>query len=100
MPTMIVCTREAPRRKTGTEILAPGRAPPLTRYNAAMSANPLVEVRDLARELGRLDWIVIDCRFTLTDPKAGRAAYDRGHIPGARYAHLDDDLSRPPRPDE
>ena len=65
-----------------------------------MTANPLVDARDLARELGRADWIVVDCRFTLTDPKAGRAAYDRGHIPGSRYAHLDDDLSRPPRANE
>jgi thiosulfate/3-mercaptopyruvate sulfurtransferase len=65
-----------------------------------MTANPLVDVRELARKLRRADWIIVDCRFTLTDPKAGRAAYDRGHIPGARYAHLDDDLSRPPRPDE
>jgi thiosulfate/3-mercaptopyruvate sulfurtransferase len=65
-----------------------------------MTPNPLVDVRALAHELGRADWIVVDCRFTLTDPAAGRAAYDRGHIPGARYAHLDDDLSRPPRADE
>jgi thiosulfate/3-mercaptopyruvate sulfurtransferase len=54
----------------------------------------------LARTLARSDWIVVDCRFTLTDPAAGRAAYERGHIPGARYAHLDDDLSRPPNRDE
>jgi len=72
----------------------------VTRYNAAMTATPLVEARALARELGRADWIVVDCRFTLTDPAAGRAAYERGHIPGARYAHLDDDLSRPPRANE
>jgi thiosulfate/3-mercaptopyruvate sulfurtransferase len=65
-----------------------------------MTANPLVDVRDLARDLGRADWIVVDCRFTLTDPTAGRAAYDRAHIPGARYAHLDEDLSRPPRAHE
>jgi thiosulfate/3-mercaptopyruvate sulfurtransferase len=61
-----------------------------------MTHGPLVDVPTLARELGRADWIVVDCRFTLTDPQAGRAAYLRGHIPGARYAHLDDDLARPP----
>ena len=61
---------------------------------------PLIGARALVRELGRIDWIVVDCRFTLTDPAAGRAAYDRGHIPGARYAHLDDDLSRRPRANE
>jgi thiosulfate/3-mercaptopyruvate sulfurtransferase len=65
-----------------------------------MIRGPLVDVGTLARELGRADCIVVDCRFTLTDPSAGRAAYERGHIPGARYAHLDDDLSRPPSPAE
>lgn len=66
----------------------------------ALSRGPLVDVRTLARVLGRADWIVVDCRFTLTDPPAGRAAYLRGHIPGARYAHLDDDLARRPNADE
>jgi thiosulfate/3-mercaptopyruvate sulfurtransferase len=61
-----------------------------------MSFGPLVDVETLARCLGRSDWIVVDCRFTLTEPQAGRAAYARGHVPGARYAHLDDDLARPP----
>jgi thiosulfate/3-mercaptopyruvate sulfurtransferase len=61
-----------------------------------MSIGPLVDVATLARELGRADWVVVDCRFTLTNAAAGRAAYDSGHIPGARYAHLDDDLARPP----
>jgi len=61
-----------------------------------MTYGPLVDVPTLARELGRADWIAVDCRFTLTDPAAGRAAYSGGHIPGARYAHLDDDLARPP----
>jgi thiosulfate/3-mercaptopyruvate sulfurtransferase len=61
-----------------------------------MIHGPLVDVRTLARELDRGACIVVDCRFTLTDPAAGRAAYERGHIPGARYAHLDHDLARPP----
>jgi thiosulfate/3-mercaptopyruvate sulfurtransferase len=61
-----------------------------------MSFGPLVDAATLARHLGSPDWVVVDCRFTLTDPPAGKAAYDRGHIPGARYAHLDDDLARHP----
>jgi thiosulfate/3-mercaptopyruvate sulfurtransferase len=65
-----------------------------------MFGGPLVDVHALARELGRADVVVVDCRFTLTDPAAGRAAYERGHILGARYAHLDEDLSRRPAPDE
>jgi thiosulfate/3-mercaptopyruvate sulfurtransferase len=61
-----------------------------------MTFGPLVDVDTLARHLGEPDWVVVDCRFTLTDPAAGRAAYERGHISGARYAHLDEDLARPP----
>ncbi|KAF3997373.1 sulfurtransferase [Glaciimonas immobilis] len=39
------------------------------------------------------NWVIIDCRHDLSAPEAGRAAYDAGHIPGARFAHLDHDLS-------
>ena len=42
--------------------------------------------------------VVLDCRFALADPGAGRAKYEQGHLPGARYAHLDDDLSGPVEP--
>jgi len=38
---------------------------------------------------------VIDARFSLADTGAGRRAYEVGHIPGAVYLHLDDDLSGP-----
>ena len=55
----------------------------------------LVSTEELAQHLDDPNWIVFDCRFTLTDPEAGRRAYQHGHIPGARYAHLDDDLSSP-----
>jgi len=55
----------------------------------------LIDAAELARHLEDPAWAVIDCRFTLTDPAAGRRAYDKGHIPGARYAHLEDDLSAP-----
>jgi len=65
-----------------------------------MATSPLIDVGTLARQNGRAGLVVVDCRFSLTDPAAGRAAYDCGHVPGARYAHLDDDLSRPPSPAE
>jgi thiosulfate/3-mercaptopyruvate sulfurtransferase len=71
-----------------------------SRYNGDMTFAPLVDVDTLARNLDRDDWIVVDCRFSLTDPVAGRAAYERGHIPGARYANLDEDLARRPAPAE
>lgn len=44
------------------------------------------------------DVVVVDCRFSLADPQAGEAAYRQAHLPGARYAHLDRDLSGPHRP--
>jgi len=69
-------------------------------YTVAMTFGPLIDVSALSRDLGRGDCVVVDCRFTLTNPSAGRAAYDRSHVPGARYAHLDDDLARPPRAGE
>ena len=52
-----------------------------------------VSTEQLALHLSDPNWVVVDCRFTLTDPEAGRKAYAQGHIPGARYAHLDADLS-------
>lgn len=39
--------------------------------------------------------IVVDCRFDLGNPEGGRGKYLQNHIPGAHYAHLDDDLSSP-----
>lgn len=39
---------------------------------------------------------VLDCRFDLTSPSAGRDAYAAGHIFGAHYVHLELDLSGKP----
>lgn len=47
----------------------------------------------LAAHLNRSNWVVVDCRFELSDTEAGRRAYAVSRIPGARYAHLDEDLS-------
>ena len=55
----------------------------------------VVSTESLAAQLDNPGWVVIDCRFTLTDTEAGRRAYAASHIPGARYAHLDADLSSP-----
>src|SRR5579863_3388104 len=49
-------------------------------------------LRDL---VGKPDVAVIDCRFDLMNPEGGRRAYLAGHIPGARYADLNTDLSAP-----
>ena len=37
--------------------------------------------------------IVFDCRFSLFDADAGRRDYAAAHIPGARFADLERDLS-------
>jgi thiosulfate/3-mercaptopyruvate sulfurtransferase len=55
----------------------------------------LIKPADLVDPLEDDDWAVFDCRFTLTDPDAGRRAYEKEHIPGARYADLEKDLSAP-----
>lgn len=39
--------------------------------------------------------LVCDCTFDLANPAAGAAAYAAGHVPGAVYLSLDDDLSGP-----
>lgn len=53
----------------------------------------IVSTAELAAQLSNPDWVVFDCRFTLTDPAAGRTAYHAGHIAGAHYADLNEDLS-------
>ena len=42
------------------------------------------------------DYVVFDCRFDLSDPLAGRRLYLEAHIPGARFADLEADLSSQP----
>ena len=56
----------------------------------------LIDVNTLAENLDNPNWIIVDCRFSLADTAAGYQNYQTAHIPGAVYAHLDDDLSGPP----
>ncbi|MBX3727093.1 MAG: sulfurtransferase [Xanthomonadales bacterium] len=53
----------------------------------------LVAPAGVAARLGDPDLVVLDCRYALADANAGWQAYGRSHLPGARYAHLDTDLS-------
>jgi thiosulfate/3-mercaptopyruvate sulfurtransferase len=52
----------------------------------------LVSAAELAARLGDRDWCIFDCRHDLQDTAYGEKAYARGHIPGARFLHLDRDL--------
>src|SRR5271165_2299474 len=58
-----------------------------------MSFTTLIDVDSLAALEGGV--VLLDCRFDLSDPDAGRRAYAAGHIPGARFADLNRDLSSP-----
>lgn len=60
-----------------------------------MTYTTLISTEALAEHLNDPAWVIVDCRFTLSDTEAGRRAYAAGHLPGARYAHLDEDLSGP-----
>ncbi|MDQ3289227.1 MAG: sulfurtransferase [Pseudomonadota bacterium] len=53
----------------------------------------LISAEDLAASLLRSDLVVLDARSSLGDPAACAAAYRQGHVPGARFADLDKDLS-------
>lgn len=48
-----------------------------------------------AQLLAGLEAVVVDCRFSLTDPLEGRKLYEQGHIPGADYLDLNRDLAGP-----
>lgn len=58
-----------------------------------MTYTTLISARELARAIPNPDWVIVDCRFDLRDTGAGRQRYLAAHIPGAVYAHLDQDLS-------
>ena len=63
-----------------------------------MSHTTLIDASTLHAHRNDPNWVVIDCRFSLADPEAGRRAYRDSHLPGAHYAHLDEDLSDPITP--
>ena len=57
------------------------------------TSGTLVTVEQLRDHLEDPGWCVIDVRHDLMNVTAGRRAYEAGHIPGASFAHIDDDLS-------
>jgi len=58
-----------------------------------MALHTLVSTSVLAEHLSDPGWIVLDCRHDLFKPDAGRAEYDRSHIAGARFMHMERELS-------
>lgn len=55
-----------------------------------MTATALIEADEL---LAAPPTVVFDCRYALADAGAGRAQHKQGHIPGAHYLDLAEDLS-------
>ena len=58
----------------------------------------LVSAEDLHAALDRDDLVVLDARVSLADRAAGEALFRSGHVPGARHADLDRDLSDHTKP--
>ena len=60
-----------------------------------MPHTTLLSTAQLASHLDDPAWVVFDCRHDLAKPDSGALAYATAHIPGARFLHLDRDLSAP-----
>lgn len=59
-----------------------------------MPFTTLISVPALDQALaGGADMLLVDCGYDLADTDKGRRDYREGHLPGARYLHLGEDLS-------
>lgn len=58
-----------------------------------MKYTTLISTADVASHLDDPAFVVVDCRHNLSDVGAGERAYQLAHIPGARFLHMDHDLS-------
>ncbi|MBL8310648.1 MAG: sulfurtransferase [Burkholderiales bacterium] len=55
--------------------------------------SPLISTTELARLMGAPNLVIVDTRHDLMNPNIGREAYAAGHLPGAIYLSIDEDLS-------
>lgn len=60
-----------------------------------MRFDSIIDIQQLNEHLHDPDWVVVDCRYNLTDPGFGKRAYLSGHIPGAVFADINTQLSSP-----
>ena len=58
-----------------------------------MTSTTLVSATTLHQHINDPKWVIVDCRFSLANNDSGSYAYRHGHLPHARYAHLNNDLS-------
>jgi thiosulfate/3-mercaptopyruvate sulfurtransferase len=64
-----------------------------------MAPSPLVTADWLLDRLGHQGLVVVDCRWALGSPGAGRSAWEEAHIPGAHFLDVEEELSGPRRSD-
>ena len=59
--------------------------------------SPLISVAELLDRVraGQPDLRIVDCRWVLGQPEAGRLAYEAGHLPGAVHVDVGEDLADP-----
>ncbi|HKE37298.1 MAG TPA: rhodanese-like domain-containing protein, partial [Candidatus Baltobacteraceae bacterium] len=55
----------------------------------------IVSVRELRDRLDDPKVVVLDCRHSLQDFGLGERLYDEGHVPGAFFAAVEEDLAGP-----
>jgi len=63
------------------------------RENVVDETNMLISAEQLQAKMDDPELRILDCRFVLSQPNAGRESYLQEHIPGAVYADLDVDLA-------
>ena len=56
----------------------------------------LISTVELGTAFGRSDLVICDVRHDLVQPQRGASEYAKAHVPGARFVHVDNDLSGAP----
>ncbi|WP_439134097.1 sulfurtransferase [Pseudomaricurvus sp.] len=60
----------------------------------SVMSKTIITVNSVEAELATS--VILDCRFSLSDPAEGERLYHQDHLPGAQYCHLEQHLSGTP----
>ncbi len=58
-----------------------------------MNFSTLISIQELAAHLNEPGLVIVDCRFDMENPGWGHDQYLENHLPGAVYAHQNNDLA-------
>ena len=58
-----------------------------------MGFQDVINVQDLKTNLNDPNWVIFDCRYSIAEPELGHQEYREGHIPGALYVSLENELT-------